>query len=101
MDNNMETIDLGDSIKLIDFKNIDRDKFIVVKKIVGNFVKKLQDSNSGFENLSLHLKTVHNNEYEIIGRLSMKGSQYSSGVINYNLFYAINEVLKKLESELH
>ena len=24
----METIDLGDSIKLIDFKNIDRDKFI-------------------------------------------------------------------------
>src|SRR3989344_9656854 len=93
-----EVMELGSSIELIDFKDVERDKFVVVKKIVGNFVKKLQDKNSGFERLSLHLKRVHGSEYEIMGKLNMAGKMYNSEVIDYNLFYALNEILKKLEN---
>ena len=31
-----EVMELGSSIELIDFKDVERDKFVVVKKIVGN-----------------------------------------------------------------
>ena len=93
-----EVMELGSSIELIDFKDVERDKFVVVKKIVGNFVKRLQDNNSGFERLSLHLKKVHNNEYEILGKLNMAGKMYNSEIIDYNLFYALNGILKKLEN---
>jgi len=95
----MEVMELGNSIELIGFRDVERDKFVVIKKVVGNFVKGLQDKNSGFERLSLHLKKVHNNEYEIIGKLHSNGKEYNSEVVNYNLFYALNEILKKLETE--
>ena len=92
-------MELGNSIELIDFKDIGRDRFVVIKKVVGNFVKKLQDRNSGFEKLSLHLKNIHGSEHEIIGKMISSGKTYHSEVINYNLFYALNEILKKLEAE--
>jgi hypothetical protein len=96
----MEVMELGNSIELVNFGDIERDKFVVIKKIVGNFVKNIQDSNSGFEKLNLNLKKVHNSEYEIFGKLFIGGKMYNSEVVNYNLFYALNEVLKKLENEL-
>ncbi len=96
---NMEVMELGKSIELVGFGEVERDKFVVIKKVVGNFVKKLQERNSGFEKLNLHLKKVHNNEYEILGKLISSGKMYNSEVINYNLFYALNEILKKLEAE--
>jgi len=95
-----EVIGLGENIELIDFKEVERDKFFIIKKIVGNFVKKIQDRNNGFEKLSLHLKKVHNSEYELLGKLIVSSKVYSSEVINYNLFYALNETLKKLEAEM-
>lgn len=92
-------MELGNSIELIDFKEIERDQFFIIKKIVGNFVKKIQEKNNGFEKLSLHLKKVHNSEYEILGKLIVNNNEYNSEVINYNLFYALNEILRKLEAE--
>ena len=90
---------MGNSIELTGFRGIGGDKFIVVKKVVGNFVKRLQNNNSGFEKLGLHLKIIHNNEYGIKGKLNSSGKIYTSEVINYNLFFALNEILKKLEAE--
>ena len=95
----MEIIELGKNIELIDFKDIERDQLFIMKKIIGNFVKKVQDKNSDFEKLSIHLKSVHNSEYELLGKLIISGKIYSSEVINYNLFYALNEILRKLETE--
>lgn len=95
-----EVIELGKNIELIDFKEVERDNFFIIKKIVGNFVKKIQDRNNGFEKLSLHLKKVHSSEYELLGKLMINGNIYSSEVINYNLFYALNEILRKLEAEV-
>ena len=96
----MEIIELGKNIELIDFKDIERDQLFIMKKIIGNFVKKIQDKNNDFEKLSIHLKRVHNSEYEILGKLVIKSNVYSSEVVNYNLFYALNETLRKLEAEL-
>ena len=96
----MEVMELGKSIELSGFRDIDRDKFVVVKKVIGNFVKGFQDKNSGFEKLNLHLKKIHDNEYEIRGKLNVSGKIYNSEVISYNLFYALNEILKKLEAEV-
>jgi len=93
-------MELGSNIELIDFKDVERDKMVVIKKVVGNFVKKLQERNSGFEKLSLHLKGVHGSEYEILGKMVSGGKVYHSEVLNYNLFYALNEILKKLETEV-
>lgn len=95
----MEVIELGDSIEISGFRDIGGDRFVVVKKIVGNFVKNFQDKNSGFERLSLHLKKVHDKEYELIGKLNSNGKMYNSEVVNFNLFFALNEVLRKLEVE--
>ena len=96
----MEVIELGSSIELIGFRDVERDKFVVIKKVVGNAVKRIQHRYSDFERLRLHLKKVHNNEYEILGKIIISGKEYDSDVINYNLFYALNEILKKLEIEL-
>lgn len=90
---------MGKDIEISGFSNIGGDKFIVVKKVIGNFVKNLQDKNSGFERLSLHLKIIHNKEYELIGKLNSKGKMYNSEVVDYNLFFALNEILRKLEAE--
>ena len=95
----MEVIEVGKSIELVNFRDVERDKFVVVKKIVGNFVKGIQERYPDFEKLSLNLKTVHNNEYEIFGKLVVGGKMYNSEVVNYNLFYALNEALRKLENE--
>tara|TARA_Y100000310_G_scaffold236871_1_gene240127 strand:+ start:307 stop:600 length:294 start_codon:yes stop_codon:yes gene_type:complete len=95
----MEVIELGRDIELSGFSGIGGDRFIVVKKVIGNFVKNLQDKNSGFERLSLHLKIVHGKEYELIGKLNSSGKMYNSEVVNFNLFYALNEILRKLEAE--
>ena len=95
----MEIIELGKNIELIDFKDIERDQLFIMKKIIGNFVKKVQDKNSDFEKLSIHLKRVHNSEYELLGKLVIKSSVYSSEVVSYNLFYALNETLRKLDAD--
>ncbi len=95
----MEVMELGKNIELIDFDKFERDQLFIAKKIIGNFVKKVQDKNNGFEKLSLHLKKVHNSEYEILGKLIIGSKVYSSEVVSYNLFYTLNETLKKLEAE--
>jgi len=46
-----ETIELGGNISLIGFRDVEPGKLIVVKKIVGNFVKKIQDQNKDFEKI--------------------------------------------------
>lgn len=96
----MEIMELGSGIDLVNFGNLERDKIVVVKKVVGNFVKNLQERDIGFEKLTLNLKMVHNSEVEILGKLNINGKLYNSEVVSYNLFYALNEILKKLGNEV-
>ena len=58
----MEAMQLGDKIKLVNFHTLDKDKLIVIRKIVGNFVKNLQERNPDFEKLDLVLNSIHENK---------------------------------------
>jgi len=96
----MEAMQLGDKIKLVNFHTLDKDKLIVIRKIVGNFVKNLQERYPDFEKLDLVLNAVHESKSEIKGGLKIGGKDYHSDVTDFNLFFAINSVLSKLEGEI-
>ncbi|MBS3108384.1 hypothetical protein J4409_00775 [Candidatus Woesearchaeota archaeon] len=92
-------IELGGNIKLVGFNELEPAKLIVVKKMVGNYARKIHDKVSPFEELSLHLKEVHSTEniknkrYEIKGKLVINTNPYNAEILDYNLFFAIDKVL--------
>jgi len=96
----MEVMQLGDKIELVNFNSLDKDKLLVVRKIVGNFVKNIQDKHSEFEGLNLAFSSIHESKSEIKGKLRISGKDYYSEIVDFNLFFAIDSVLGKLEREI-
>ncbi len=97
-----ETYNLGEHIELSGFKDVDRESMIILKKMLGNFARKMLDRKEGFEKIKLHLKMTHETEgsvkFEIKGNLIVNGKTDSVEAIDRNLFYAVDTVLKKLEN---
>ncbi|NOZ81021.1 MAG: hypothetical protein GXP63_05085 [DPANN group archaeon] len=98
-----DTLSLGGSIKLTGFSEIDSADMIVVKKIVGNYVKKMSEM-TAFQELQLTLKKVHAKEgdpiFEIHGKVLGKKKVYTSEIDDRNLYVGLDLVLKKLSSEM-
>jgi len=98
-----ETIELGGNIRLSGFREIDGASMIIVKKIVGSFVKKVNDRDPKFQNLTLTLKKIHGNpESETTGKFEMHANllcskQHNAEVTHQNLMFAVDSVLKKVE----
>lgn len=97
-----ETLDLGGNIELSGFSQFDKPSLIVVKKLVGNFARKLTEQNQGFESLSLRLKSIHGNKgdkgrFEIHAKLLTAGKPMVSEVTEHNLYFALDKALKKLQ----
>jgi hypothetical protein len=96
-----EMINLGSSIQLSGFKQVDPGQRIVVKKIVGSQVRKFQDMLPDFERLTLHLKPVHkteaNMQYELHADIIHGGKNINSQIIARNLFMGLAEIFNKLE----
>ncbi len=95
-----ETLVLGGNIELTGFKAIDRGSLVVVKKIVGNYVRKLSEITEKLEKFSVVMKQVHNNQYELHAKLIDNGKAVTSEVIERNLFFALDKVLAKIETEI-
>lgn len=98
-----DTLALGGNIELSGFKDVDNSKMIVLKKIVGNYVRKLTDSNSKFEKLSLNVKQVGSetsNKYEVHGKVICDGKVYTSDVTDRNIFVVTDTVLKKIDNSM-
>ena len=93
-----ESIQLGGGIQLSGFGDLDPGTLVIVKKIVGNFVKKLDNSSV---KLHLTLKPVHKTEqsqkYEIMGRMEVNNEVKRTEIVDFNLFFALNKVLNKLK----
>lgn len=94
-------IELGNNITLIGFKTLEPAKLVVVKKVVGNYAKKINEVIGPFNKLILHLKEIHktaeaNQKYEIQGKLELTSKQYNSEVTDYNLFFAIDKALSTI-----
>ncbi|MAF50634.1 MAG: hypothetical protein CMH64_00950 [Nanoarchaeota archaeon] len=92
-------INFGDKIELKDFNDLEPGELTVLKKMIGNHANQFHD----FEKLTLHLKGVHQKEksskFQVNGMLVKKNKQYNSEVTNFNLFFAINDVLDNLKKE--
>jgi ribosome-associated translation inhibitor RaiA len=99
-----DTLQLGGNIELTGFSDLEPAVMVVVKKIVGNYAKKLSKLVENFEKLHLTLKKVHQTEksekYELHARLLGDGKAYASENIDMNLFFCLDKVLKRIESEI-
>jgi ribosome-associated translation inhibitor RaiA len=99
-----ETVALGGNIELKGFGEIDKPSLVIVKKVIGNYAKRFAERNRDFSKVTLTLKTIHEHEqggkFEIKGMLVLGGSTANAEIIDKNLFYAIDTVLKKLENEI-
>ena len=98
----MDTLVLGGNIQLTGFSDLDGGKMIVLKKIVGNYAKKLCERCTKFEGLSITMKPVHETDsgkiYELHAKLMNDGNPIIGEISDKNLFVAIDKALKKVES---
>ena len=95
-----DTIELGGNIKLDGFNDLEHAKLIVVKKLTGNYDRKMQEKNKDFEGLSLHLKNVHESKIEIQAKALVKGKPHNAEVTDFNLFFVLDKVLAKILQEI-
>ena len=100
----MSSIELGGNIELSGFKDVDGGSMIIIKKVVGNYVRKMNDMSSKFEKLSLNMKVIHEKEkgekYEVHAKLMDNGKIITSEMTERNLFFTIDKALSKIVSEI-
>mgnify|MGYP005846086391 CR=1 FL=1 len=97
-------IELGGNITLAGFKDLDGGQIIVVKKMVGGYVRKMSDQMEDFESFKMTMKEVHktekNQKYEIHSKLMAGGKPYTAKAVDHNLFVAMDSSLKKILTEI-
>jgi len=96
---NKETISLGGNIKLNGFQNIEGGKMIVLKKIIGNYTRQIQEKKSDYEKLTITLKGEENNA-TIRAELTAGGAQTTAEDTQNNLFSATDGTLKKILEQI-
>ena len=100
--NESDIVVLGGNIELSGFREVDGGSMIVLKKIVGNYVKQLSENHKDFEKLHISMKKVHetkgSSKYEVTARIIISGKPYNADVTERNLFMTVDKVLKKIES---
>ena len=91
-------MELGEHIELVGFSD-DAAEIIIIKKLVGNHVKHFTERVDGFERLVLTRKEIHANQHDVHGRLLIAGKEFFAEDTDYNLFFALDNCLKKLENQ--
>ena len=99
-----ETVALGGNISLTGFRDLDRSQVVVLKKIVGTYGKRFSEICKKFENLHLTMKPIHETDkskmYEIHAKCLDNGTAVISKAIDRNLFVALSDALRRLETEI-
>ena len=99
-----ESLKLGGNIQLTGFRGIDSSSMVIVKKLVGNYAKRISELAKRLETLHVTLKQIHEREksekYEVHAKIVDDGKVYASETVDRNLFVAIDSALKKLVHEL-
>ena len=94
-----ENIQLGGNIKLSGFTNLEGGEMVIIKKIVGNHVKRISELRDKVDEVKINLKTIHATEaskkYELHAFL-IADKNYNSEVTDRNLYFGIDKVMKKL-----
>ncbi len=101
----MHMEDLPNYIELCGFSEIDQNSMTTVRRMVGNYARKLEDHCEQFERLKLTLKNIHKSDdhpgrFELHGKLIDNGKSYASEAIDQDLFISLNLAMKKLEASI-
>ena len=95
-----DLLKLGGNIELSGFGSIDRGAMIILKKIIGNYARKLADNSNSFEALKLRVKKIKDSIYELNCQVVDKGNVINSSVEERNIFVAIDSALKKITEQM-
>ena len=85
-------IELGGNINLENFEEIDKGQLIVIKKVVGNYTKKISEKVEDFKKITVTL--VKDSKYKIEVKLETSETKESEAE-NPNLFFALDQSLSK------
>lgn len=94
-----DNIQLGGNIELSGFSELNGGEMVIVKKIVGNHVKRITELVDDFKGIKVNMKKVHETEgsekFEIKASLEAE-KNHNAEVTERNLYVGIDNVLKKL-----
>jgi len=93
--------ELGGNIVLVNF-NLEEQEMIIVKKIVGNYAKKIRNYQD-YQEIKLELKTHKkgkgHTKYEILGSILSDTRRINANSQGLNIFVILNETINKLLNE--
>ncbi len=96
MENNIQ---LGGNIELSGFSELSGGDMVIIKKIVGNYVKKISEITSKFKSIKITLKTVHEIEdskkFEFHVMLITDKNNVAE-LTERNLYVGLDLILKKV-----
>jgi len=100
-----DILELGGNIELNGFSDLDRSSMVIVKKMIGSFAKKLNEHNIQTDKISARLKHIHKEQgkgkFEILIKVDSDGKIATSEIVQPNLFFALDEALKKIKNQLN
>jgi len=86
-------IELGGNINLENFEEVEKGQLIVIKKVVGNYTKKISEKVKDFNKITVTL--AKDSKYKIEISLEAEENKKSEAE-NPNLFFALDQALAKL-----
>jgi len=91
-------IELGGNIKLDGFNSVDPPTIIVVKKMVGNYAKKISDNITQVDELLIDLKEsdMENKIFRLNATLTSEEEKFDSEVQDINLFFALDKAMQEI-----
>lgn len=104
--NEQEEVNLGDKIVVVGFRDVGRDNFTIVKKMIGNYYSKAETHNKKIIEFKVYLKGVHESQgkeakkYEIHASANINGKEVLATITDFNLFVSLDKVLSKLLTEI-
>ena len=102
LNNNMVETKLGGEISLVGFDSLEPMELIVVKKVVGNYVRKLSNQ-INYSSLRLELKQHRKGKsfmHEVNAQLSAGGSLFGASAMEWNLYVCLTKLLDKVLAEI-
>lgn len=97
-----DNIALGGNIELVGFKDMDGGSMVILKKMIGNHVRKMSDIAENFEKLTVTMKKIGsgNNKFEIQAKMIDNGKPFASEVTDFNLFFTTDKALSQILSQI-
>lgn len=98
-----EQIVLGGNIELVGFQELDGGSMVILKKMVGNHVRKMNDLADKFEKLTVSMKRIGgetSKKFEIAAKVIDNGKPVNSEVTDFNLFFTMDKALSQIVTQM-